>query len=101
MIVGLNSDDYVRRLKGPSRPVHDERTRALLLSSLRYVDLVVVFTEDTPTELLQAVRPDILVKGSEYRLEDIPGKEFAASTVLLSMVPGLSSTASIKNIKAS
>lgn len=101
LIVGLNGDASVRKLKGPARPVNDEMTRAVLLAGLRCVDLVVVFTEDTPTELLRAVRPDILVKGSEYSLEEVPGREFAAATVLLSMVPGFSSTASIKNIKAS
>jgi D-beta-D-heptose 7-phosphate kinase/D-beta-D-heptose 1-phosphate adenosyltransferase len=100
LIVGLNDDASIRRLKGPARPVNDERTRAVLLSGLRFVDLVAVFTEDTPTELLRAVQPDILVKGSEYRLEEIPGREFATDTVLLDMVPGFSSTASIKNIKA-
>lgn len=101
LIVGLNSDASVRRLKGPTRPVNDEMTRSVMLAGLRCVDLVAVFTEDTPTELLRAVRPDILVKGSEYSLEEVPGREFAAATVLLSMVPGFSSTASIKNIKAS
>jgi rfaE bifunctional protein nucleotidyltransferase chain/domain len=101
LIVGLNSDASVRRLKGPSRPVNDERTRAVLLSGLRCVDLVAMFTEDTPTELLRAVRPAILVKGSEYSLEDVPGREFAGKTVLLSMLPGFSSTASIKSIRTS
>jgi rfaE bifunctional protein nucleotidyltransferase chain/domain len=97
LIVGLNSDASVRRLKGPARPVNDEKTRVAHLESLPYVDLVVVFTEDTPTELLRAVRPDVLVKGSEYRLEEIPGRELADETVRLSMLPGFSSTASIKS----
>jgi rfaE bifunctional protein nucleotidyltransferase chain/domain len=97
LIVGLNSDASVTRLKGPSRPVNSEKARAEALARLPYVDLVVVFMEDTPTELLRAVKPHVLVKGSEYRLEEIPGRELADETVRLSMLPGFSSTASIKS----
>ncbi len=73
LVVGLNSDDSVRRLKGPGRPVQDERARAIVLASLHWVSRVVVFGQDTPLELILALRPDVLVKGADYRVEDIVG----------------------------
>lgn len=79
LVVGLNSDDSVRRLKGESRPVNSAETRAEVLASLGCVDYVVIFPEDTPAELLEAIRPDILVKGGDYRLDQIVGRELLES----------------------
>lgn len=79
VVVGLNSDDSVRRLKGPSRPVLAARDRALVLAALPEVDAVVVFSEDTPAELLQLVLPDVLVKGGDYNPEDVVGRDLVES----------------------
>ena len=72
LIVGVNSDDSVRRLKGPTRPINDEVDRAELLAGFRCVDAVVIFGEETPVELLEVVRPHVHVKGGDYRVEDLP-----------------------------
>lgn len=79
LIVGLNSDDSVRRLKGPSRPVNNQQVRAENLSKLNDVDFIVLFTEDTPEILIQRVKPDILIKGGDYKVEDIVGSDFVNS----------------------
>lgn len=73
LIVGLNTDSSVKRLKGENRPVNDELARAIVLSSLLYVDKVVFFEEDTPLELIKYIQPDILVKGNDYKPEEIVG----------------------------
>lgn len=73
LVVGMNSDTSVSRLKGPHRPIKDEQARALLLASLAFVDLVVLFTEDTPLKLIKIVQPDILVKGGDYVEADVVG----------------------------
>lgn len=73
LIIGLNTDDSVRRLKGSSRPINDENARARILASFNFVDAVVLFNEDTPYDLIKAIQPDILVKGSDYKPEDIVG----------------------------
>ena len=75
LIVGLNSDDSVKRLKGQSRPLQDEYDRAEILNALRMVDIVVVFEEDTPLELICELKPDILVKGGDYNLDSIIGSK--------------------------
>lgn len=75
LIVAINDDDSVRRLKGPSRPVNNRADRALLLSALECVDLVTWFTEDTPKELIDSIIPDVLTKGGDYKIEDIVGAE--------------------------
>jgi D-beta-D-heptose 7-phosphate kinase / D-beta-D-heptose 1-phosphate adenosyltransferase len=79
LVVGLNSDASVRALKGPDRPVHSEEARALLLAALQAVDYVTVFEEGTPLALIQALRPDVLVKGADYRREDVVGAAFVES----------------------
>lgn len=79
LVVGLNSDESIRRLKGPSRPVQTEMDRATLLAALEKVDAVVIFREDTPLELLKALRPDLLVKGQDYTVEQVVGAELVAS----------------------
>ena len=77
--LGLNTDASVRRLKGPTRPINKEDDRALLLSALSFVDAVVLFGEDTPYELIREVRPDVLVKGADYRREEIVGYDIVTS----------------------
>lgn len=73
LVLGLNSDDSVRRLKGPSRPVNSQADRAVVMAALRSVDCVVIFSEDTPLELITALRPHVLVKGGDYTPETIVG----------------------------
>ena len=75
LIVGLNSDDSVKRIKGKSRPIQDEHDRAAILNALRMVDIVVVFEEDTPLELICELKPNILVKGGDYNLDSIIGSK--------------------------
>ena len=105
LIVGLNDTDSVRRLKGNHRPIQDEATRASMLAALTMVSAVVLFAEDTPLHLVQALQPDILVKGGDYTIANIVGaKEVLASggeVKVLSFLPGYS-TSSIeeKIIKA-
>ncbi|MEO2066118.1 MAG: D-glycero-beta-D-manno-heptose 1-phosphate adenylyltransferase [Desulfurobacteriaceae bacterium] len=77
LIVGMNSDSSIRKIKGEKRPIVPEDMRAKLLSSLRPVDLVFIFEEETPIEVIKAVRPDVLVKGADWPIEKIVGREFA------------------------
>ncbi|MBR4803943.1 MAG: D-glycero-beta-D-manno-heptose 1-phosphate adenylyltransferase [Bacteroidales bacterium] len=97
LVVGLNTDASVRRLKGPRRPINDEYSRALLLASMVFVDYVVLFDEDTPYELIKAVQPDVLVKGSDYKPEDIVGYDIVMAkggrVATLDFLPGFSTTA--------
>lgn len=79
LIIGLNSDESVRRLKGETRPVVDEYSRAMLLSALSFVNKVVLFGEDTPYELIKFIQPDVLVKGSDYKAEDIVGYDIVTA----------------------
>lgn len=103
MVVGLNSDKSVRNIKGPSRPMQDEKTRALILASLYYVNLVVLFTEDTPYSLIKRVQPDILVKGADYKPEEIVGydivKAKGGEIVTVDLVKGQSTTTIIDKLK--
>ena len=96
LVVGLNADASVRKLKGQGRPVQDEMARALVLASLAMVDLVVIFSEETPDRLIRALRPDLLVKGADYKREDIVGAEFVSSyggeVMLAELVPNRSTT---------
>jgi 3-deoxy-manno-octulosonate cytidylyltransferase (CMP-KDO synthetase) len=96
LIVGLNSDESVRRLKGDSRPVNNLQARAKVLSALRAVDAVVVFEEDTPVEILEIVRPDIHVKGGDYKTDQLPEaktvRRHGGEIVILPLVDGFSST---------
>lgn len=73
LIVGVNSDNSVKRLKGTARPINNQDSRVLLLASLLMVDAVVIFEEDTPLELINSIRPDVLVKGGDYAIEQIVG----------------------------
>ena len=79
LVVGMNSDSSVRRIKGEKRPILSQELRATVLDSLKPVDYVVIFEEDTPIKLIEAIRPDILVKGGDWSLEKIVGREFVES----------------------
>ncbi len=99
LIVGINSDASVVRLKGPGRPVQNQEARAAVLASLAAVDAVVVFDEDTPEALIEALRPDLLVKGADYQLDQVVGadivKSYGGRVMLAPIVPGFSTTATI------
>jgi len=100
LLVGLNSDASVARLKGNDRPIQDVHARANVLAALEAVDLVVVFEQDTPMELLRRVRPKVLVKGGDYRPEEVVGREFVegegGELILIDVVPGHSTSAIVK-----
>jgi rfaE bifunctional protein nucleotidyltransferase chain/domain len=103
LVIGLNTDASVKRLKGPDRPVNDENSRALLLAALFFVDAIVMFDEDTPLNLITDLLPDILVKGSDYTIDKIVGaKEVIANggeVKTIDFVAGFSSTSIIQKIK--
>lgn len=98
LIIGLNSDASVRRLKGEARPLVGEEDRAYLLSALSCVDGVVLFDEDTPSQLLETIRPNILVKGGDYKVEEVIGREFVDSVQILSFKDGYSTTNVVNKI---
>lgn len=79
LVVGVNSDSSVKRIKGPKRPILPQEMRAYLVDSLKPVDYVVIFEEDTPFELIKAIRPHVLVKGADWQLKDIVGSDFVLS----------------------
>ncbi|MBA3026388.1 MAG: D-glycero-beta-D-manno-heptose-7-phosphate kinase [Sulfurimonas sp.] len=101
LIVGLNSDESVSRLKGPTRPVNIAEDRAYLLAALEAVDFVVPFTEDTPYELIKMIQPDVLVKGGDYEGKEVVGTEFAGKLKLVDFVDGKSTTKTIEKIQGS
>lgn len=102
LIVGLNSDASVRRLKGPTRPIQNENSRALLLAALSDVDAIVLFDEDTPFELISALRPDVLVKGSDYTIGSVVGADIVQQdggrVYLARLVDGCSTTGIVRKI---
>jgi len=99
LVVGVNSDASVKRLKGETRPVNGEQDRAKILAALEAVDLVVIFEEDTPRELLSAVRPNVVVKGGDYTPEQVVGREFADEVVIIPLTKGYSTTGIIEKMK--
>lgn len=103
LILGLNSDNSVKRLKGQGRPVLDGTARALVLASFYFVDLIVFFDEDTPYNLIKLVQPDVLVKGADYKEEDIVGYDIVTAkggkVVTISLTEGESTSNLIKRIK--
>ncbi len=104
LVVGLNTDDSVRRLKGPQRPILSEHDRAAMLSALECVDLVVYFNEDTPLALIEAIKPDILVKGSDYQPDQVVGKEiveaYGGTVKLVELVKGYSTTRLTERVRS-
>jgi rfaE bifunctional protein nucleotidyltransferase chain/domain len=105
LVVGINSDASVRRLKGPTRPVRGEADRAYVLAALEPVDLVVVFAEDTPLELVKLLEPDVIVKGGDYTEDSIVGASEVRSrggrVVIVPLTPGQSTTAIIGKLSES
>lgn len=104
LVVGVNSDASVRRLgKGPERPIRGEQERAYVLAALAAVDCVVVFDEDTPAELVAALQPDVIVKGGDYRPEDVAGGDTVRArggrVVIIPLTPGHSTTATVQKLK--
>jgi len=103
LIVAVNDDDSVRRLKGPNRPINDLEQRMLVLAALRAIDWVVPFAEDTPEELIRAVSPDVLVKGGDYQVEQIAGASHVLQTggkvELIPYEAGFSTTVVIEKIR--
>lgn len=103
LVVGMNSDDSVKRIKGDSRPIQDESSRTMTLASLKMVTLVVVFDEDTPYNLIKEVKPDVLVKGADYKEDDIVGsdivKENGGEIVTVDLTEGYSTSNIIEKIK--
>lgn len=104
LVVGLNSDSSVRKLKGPERPVVNETDRAFVLSSLKAVDAVIIFDEETPYELIKFVRPDFLVKGGDWKKEDIVGSDvvegYGGKVISLKFVDSYSTSSLISKIKS-
>ena len=104
LVIGLNTDDSVRRLKGPSRPVNDEKARAVVLAALEFVDAVTFFEEDTPYNLIKCVQPDVLVKGKDYKAEDIVGYDIVTAkggkVETIELVEGFSTTKTIESLQS-
>jgi D-beta-D-heptose 7-phosphate kinase/D-beta-D-heptose 1-phosphate adenosyltransferase len=103
LVVGVNSDDSVRRLKGPTRPVRSAPERCYVLAALSMVDAVVVFEEDTPLELITALRPDVIVKGGDYTEASIVGaravRAWGGDVVVIPLTPGHSTTSTIERLR--
>lgn len=102
LVVGLNSDESVQRLKGETRPIYPQNERAAILDALKPVDFVVIFEDDTPLNLIKAVKPDILVKGGDYNPENIVGADFVANNggkvVVIPYIEGKSTSNTLKKI---
>ena len=103
LIIGLNTDASVKRIKGPSRPVNDEKARAVVLAALEFVDAVIFFEEDTPYNLIKNVQPDVLVKGKDYKAEDIVGYDIVVGkggrVETIELVEGFSTTNTIEKMR--
>lgn len=103
LVVGVNSDDSVRRLKGPERPIRSTAERSYVLAALAMVDAVVVFEQDTPLELIKALRPDVLVKGGDYTEASIVGarevRSWGGDVVVIPLTPGHSTTSTIERLR--
>jgi len=105
LIIGLNSDQSIQKLKGEDRPIIDEQSRAILLAALSFVDAIVLFSEDTPLKLISTLLPDVLAKGGDYEIETIVGHEIVhkngGKVKLVPFLDGFSSTTIIDKIKNS
>jgi D-beta-D-heptose 7-phosphate kinase/D-beta-D-heptose 1-phosphate adenosyltransferase len=103
LLVGINSDDSVRRLKGPSRPVRTEKERAYVIAALGMVDAVVIFEQDTPLELIRALEPDVLVKGGDYSEASVVGAQevraLGGRVVIVPLTPGHSTSAIVEKLR--
>lgn len=103
LIVGLNSDQSVELLKGKNRPVMSETARAIILAAFVFVDAVIIFSEETPADLIAHILPDVLVKGNEYKIHEIAGHEtvlsYGGKVITLDLIPGVSTSDLIEKIK--
>jgi rfaE bifunctional protein nucleotidyltransferase chain/domain len=103
LIVGVNSDDSVRRLKGPERPIRQAEDRAYVLAALEVVDAVAIFEQDTPLELINTVRPDVIVKGGDYTPETIVGAQevraWGGEVIVIPLTPNQSTTSIIQKLR--
>lgn len=103
LVVGLNTDNSVKRFKGEDRPIQDQASRAKIMASFQFVDLVVLFEEDTPLQLISTLQPDVLVKGSDYLAEKIVGAEVVkkngGEVKTIDFIPGYSTSRIIEKIK--
>ena len=97
VVVGLNSDKSVKKLKGESRPINNELDRKFILEGCRYVDVVVIFEEDTPINLIRSLKPDLIVKGGDYKPNEVVGSEIT-KVVIFDLISGYSSTESINKL---
>ena len=102
LVLGLNSDDSVRRLKGESRPINNQDDRAFVMDGLKSVDYIVIFSEDTPLELIKITRPDVIAKGGDYTSNQVVGKEivepYGGRVEIIPFVSGFSSTKTIEKL---
>ncbi|MCG2726085.1 MAG: adenylyltransferase/cytidyltransferase family protein [Elusimicrobia bacterium] len=101
LIIGLNADASVKKLKGDTRPINKEKDRAAVLAAMEMVDKIIIFKEDTPHEILKFIKPDILAKGADYKCSKIVGSEFAKKTKRIKLVKGQSTSGIIKKLKES
>lgn len=99
LVVGINSDASVKRLKGNSRPINNEQDREFMLKSLKCVDEVLVFNEDTPLNIIESLRPNIITKGGDYTVEEVVGHDIVPETYIISLTDGYSTTNFIERIR--
>lgn len=103
LVIGLNSDSSIRNIKGPGRPLNNEQDRALVLAALSMVDAIVIFNEDTPLELIKIIKPHFLIKGGDYKVEEIAGArevmESGGKVILNPMIEGYSTSSIIERMK--
>lgn len=102
LIVGINSDESVRRIKGEGRPIQDQFARAMAIASMEFVRAVVIFNEDTPYDLISLIQPDVLVKGGDYELDQIVGKDIVDAknglVKTIDLIPGYSTTSILNRL---
>ena len=99
LVLGLNSDESIKKIKGPTRPINNNHERAQIISAYSFVDYVIFFDDLNPKKLISLIKPDILVKGGDYSKDDVIGNEIVPETRILSFVEGKSTTEIIKKIK--
>ena len=99
LVVGINSDSSVKKIKGKDRPVNNQKDRSFIVSQLKCVDYVTIFNDETPINLIKKVKPDFLIKGSDYKKNQVVGKEYSKKIILIDLVEGKSTSGIIKKIK--
>lgn len=99
LIVGVNTDSSIKKIKGEKRPIQNQQDRTKILSSIESVDFIVLFDEPTPEKLIEIIKPDVLVKGSDYKVEEIVGREYAGQTITIDYLEGKSTTSIVNKIK--